>query len=53
VLEQLETMSRDGLRLDPQTLAAIARTRARQVRWRTLGIWVIALTFIGILLSVR
>jgi ubiquinone biosynthesis protein len=53
VLEQLETMSRDGLRLDPETLAAIARTRARQVRWRTLGIWVIALTFIGILLSVR
>jgi ubiquinone biosynthesis protein len=53
VLEQLETMSREGLRLDPETLAAIARTRARQVRWRTIGIWVIALTFIGILLSVR
>ncbi|CAN5502784.1 2-polyprenylphenol 6-hydroxylase [soil metagenome] len=53
VLEQLETMSRDGLRLDPETLAAIARTRARQVRWRTVGIWVIALTFIGILWSVR
>jgi ubiquinone biosynthesis protein len=53
VLEQLETMSRDGLRLDPETLAAIARTRARQVRWRTIGIWVIALTFIGILWSVR
>jgi ubiquinone biosynthesis protein len=46
-------MTRDGFRLDAETLAAIARVRARQVRWRTIGIWVIALTFIGILLSVR
>jgi ubiquinone biosynthesis protein len=53
VLEQLETMSREGLRLDPESLAAIARVRARQVRWRTIGIWVIALTFIGILISVH
>ncbi|MDB5619783.1 2-polyprenylphenol 6-hydroxylase [Tardiphaga sp.] len=53
VLEQLETMSRDGLRLDAESIAAIARARARQSRWRTIGIWVIALTFIGILLSVR
>jgi ubiquinone biosynthesis protein len=53
VLEQLETMSRDGLRLDPDTIAAIGRTRARQARWRSVGIWVIALTFLGILWSVR
>jgi ubiquinone biosynthesis protein len=53
VLEQLETMSRDGLRLDPETIAAIGRTRARQARWRSVGIWVIALTFLGILWSVR
>jgi ubiquinone biosynthesis protein len=53
VLEQLETMSREGLRLDPQTIAAIGRTRARQARWRSIGIWVIAITFLGILWSVR
>jgi ubiquinone biosynthesis protein len=53
VLEQLETMSREGIRLDPETLAAIARTRARQVRWRTLGIWVIAITFLAILWSIK
>jgi ubiquinone biosynthesis protein len=53
VLEQLETMTRDGIRLDPESIAAIARARARQSRWRTVGIWVIAVTFLGILWSVR
>ena len=53
VLEQLETMSRDGLRLDPETIAAIGRTRAKQARWRSVGIWVIALTFLGILFSMH
>ena len=53
VLEQLETMSRDGLQLAPETIAAIARARSRQLRWRTIGVWVIALSFLGLLLSVR
>lgn len=53
VLEQLETMTRNGVRLDDETIAAIGRIRAKQTRWRTIGIWVIALTFIGILLTVR
>lgn len=53
VLEQLEAMGRDGMRLDPETLAAIGRGQARQVRWRTIGVWVIALTFLGILFSMH
>lgn len=53
VLEQLEAMARDGMRLDPETLAAIGRDQARQVRWRTIGVWVIALTFLGILFSMH
>ena len=53
VLEQLETMTRNGVRLDDETIAAIGRIRAKQTRWRTIGIWVIALTFIWILLTVR
>lgn len=53
VLEQMETMSRDGVRLDAETVAAIGRTTARQMRWRTVGVWVIALTFIAILFAVK
>lgn len=53
VLEQLETMTRDGIRLDPESVAAIVRARARQSRWRTVGIWVIAVTFLGILWSIH
>jgi ubiquinone biosynthesis protein len=46
-------MTRDGIKLDAETIAAIARSRARQLRWRTVGVWVIALSFLGLLLSVR
>jgi ubiquinone biosynthesis protein len=53
VLEQLETMTRDGLTLSPETIAAMGRTEARNGRWRTLALWVIALTFIGIWMAIR
>lgn len=53
VIEQLEVMTRDGIRLDAESIAAIGRARARQLRWRTVGVWVIALTFIGLLLSMN
>ncbi len=53
VLEQLETMVRDGLVLAPDTVAALGRVRARQNRWRTLALWVIALSFLGMLWAVR
>nr|HEV8011836.1 ubiquinone biosynthesis protein UbiB [Bradyrhizobium sp.] len=53
VLEQLETMTREGLTLSPETIAAMGRTEGRKSRWRTLALWVIAVTFIGILMAIR
>jgi ubiquinone biosynthesis protein len=53
VLEQLETMTREGLRLSPESIAAMGRTEGRKNRWRTVALWIIAATFIGILIAVR
>jgi ubiquinone biosynthesis protein len=53
VLEQLETMTREGLTLSEETIAAMGRTEGRKSRWRTIALWIIAVTFIGILLAVR
>jgi ubiquinone biosynthesis protein len=52
VLEQLETMTREGLRLSPDTVAALLRTEGRKSWWRTLALWIIAATFIGILIAI-
>jgi ubiquinone biosynthesis protein len=46
-------MTREGLTLSPETIAAMGRTEGRKSRWRTLALWVIALTFIGILMAIR
>jgi ubiquinone biosynthesis protein len=53
VLEQIETMTREGLRLAPETIAAMGRAEGRRSRWRTLALWIIAATFIAILFAVR
>jgi ubiquinone biosynthesis protein len=53
VLEQLEAMTREGLRLSPETIAAMGRSEGRKNRWRTVALWIIAATFIGILIAVR
>jgi ubiquinone biosynthesis protein len=53
VLEQLETMTREGLTLSPETIAAMGRAEGRKARWRSVALWVIALTFIGILFAIR
>ncbi|HLZ04390.1 MAG TPA: 2-polyprenylphenol 6-hydroxylase [Bradyrhizobium sp.] len=53
VLEQLETMTREGLVLSPDTIAAMGRSEGRKNRWRTIAIWIIAATFIGILFAIR
>jgi ubiquinone biosynthesis protein len=53
VLAQLETMTREGLHLSPETIAAMGRTEGRKNRWRTVALWIIAATFIGILIAVR
>jgi ubiquinone biosynthesis protein len=46
-------MVRNGVVLAPETIAAIGRVRARHNRWRTSALWVIALTFLGILWVIR
>jgi len=53
VLEQLEAMTRDGIRLSPESIAAMGRSEGRKNRWRTVALWIIAATFIGILIAVR
>ena len=53
VLEQLETMTREGIRLSPETIAAMGRSEGRKSRWRTVALWIIAGTFIAILFAVR
>jgi ubiquinone biosynthesis protein len=53
VLEQLETMTREGLRLSPESIAAMGRSEGRKNRGRTVALWIIAATFIGILIAVR
>jgi ubiquinone biosynthesis protein len=53
VLEHLEKMVREGVTLSPETIAAFGRAEARKDRWRTVALWVIAATFIGILWAVR
>ena len=53
VLEQLETMTLEGLTLSQETIAAMGRTEGRKSRWRALALWIIALTFIGILFAIR
>jgi ubiquinone biosynthesis protein len=53
VLEQLETMTREGVTLSAETIAAMGRTEGRKNRWRTIALWIIAATFIGILIAIR
>ncbi|EAQ37151.1 2-polyprenylphenol 6-hydroxylase [Nitrobacter sp. Nb-311A] len=49
VLERLEIMTREGLVLAPETVAALARARARQNRWSILALWVIAAALVALL----
>jgi ubiquinone biosynthesis protein len=50
VLEQFETMTRDGLVLSPETIEKIGQAEARKTRWVAAALWVIALSFLGILI---
>jgi len=49
----LETMTREGFSLSPETIAAMGRAEGRKSRWRALALWIIALTFIGMLFAIR
>jgi ubiquinone biosynthesis protein len=53
VLEQLEVLTREGVQLSPETIAAIGRSEGKKSRWRTIALWIIAATFIGILIAVK
>jgi ubiquinone biosynthesis protein len=52
VLEQLELMTREGVRLSPETIATMSHNEGRKSRWRTIALWIIAATFIGILVAI-
>jgi ubiquinone biosynthesis protein len=52
VLEQLEVLTREGVHLSPMTIAAMGHSEGRKSRWRTIALWIIAATFIGILVAV-
>jgi ubiquinone biosynthesis protein len=52
VIEQLEVLTRDGVQLSPDTIAAMGRSEGKKNRWRTVALWIIAATFIGILVAV-
>ena len=53
LLEQLETLTREGVQLSPETIAAMGRSEGKKSRWRTIALWIIAATFIGILIAVK
>ncbi|MGH6738271.1 MAG: AarF/UbiB family protein, partial [Bradyrhizobium sp.] len=42
LVEQLDAITRDGLVLAPETIAAIGAAEARQGRWTRIALWVIA-----------
>ena len=42
LVEQLDTITRDGLVLAPETVAAIGRAEARRNRWSAVALWAIA-----------
>jgi len=50
VLEQLETMTREGLRLSPESILALGHREGRKNRWGTVALWVIAAAFVLIAL---
>ncbi len=49
LIEQFETMTREGLTLGPDTIAEIKRAEARSQRWSILALWVIAAALVGLL----
>jgi ubiquinone biosynthesis protein len=49
VLEQLETLIRDGVILSDETIGSMSRF---EDRWRTLAHWIIAIAFVGVLIAV-
>jgi len=53
LLEQLDAITRNGLMLAPDTVAAIGRAEARRNRWIAAALWLIALLLLLLLLRGR
>jgi ubiquinone biosynthesis protein len=49
LIEQFEGMAREGLALEPDTIAEIKRAEERSHRWSILALWVIAAALVGLL----
>jgi ubiquinone biosynthesis protein len=52
LVEHLDNITRDGLVLAPETVAAIGRAEARRNRWTAAALWAIAI-LLGLLLIAR
>ena len=51
LVEQLDAITRDGLVLAPETVAAIGRAEARRNRWTAAALWVIAILLAWLLIA--
>jgi ubiquinone biosynthesis protein len=51
LVEQLDVITRDGLVLAPETVAAIGRAEARRNRWTAAALWVIAALLAVLMIS--
>ena len=53
LLDQVDDITRDGLVLSPETVAAIGAAEARRNRWIAAGLWMIALLLATIVWMLR
>ena len=51
LVEQLDAITRDGLVLAPETVAAIGRAEARRNRWTAAALWAIAALLLWLIYS--
>jgi ubiquinone biosynthesis protein len=52
LIEQLDAITRDGLVLAPETVAAIGQAQARRNRWAAAALWAIAALLAGLLIHI-
>jgi ubiquinone biosynthesis protein len=52
LVEQLDAITRDGLVLAPETVAAIGAAEARRTRWTAIALWVIAALLLVLIIQV-
>jgi ubiquinone biosynthesis protein len=52
LIEQLDAITRDGLVLAPETVAAIGQAQARRNRWTAAALWAIAALLAGLVIRI-